>query len=499
MATSASTRARERDAARAGAAAPRASQRPSRLDALLAALLGFGAASLLRQHTFYKADGDVYLMSIVEGSLQHPHHMLYKPLVAWLHGLTAPFGTSLYEAALLLSALGTAVGLSCVFVASRWLGLRRGEAWVVTVLVLSVPAVLFFGTVVELHGPFFAFAGPALLAAAALARRPRLGGGVVFGLTLALAYVGHASGALLPCLLLPLALFHPQERPAGPRLRQLLFPALAAAAVFGAFLLAVPALGRITGFGADTTSAAAYVVRDAGAFAADARRWLDTLYYEWLLPYAPLGTLATVACFAGRHRAQARWLLAGVVPYYLVCVFLLPSAEYGAYLTPCAWPLALLALRVAGMRRALGLAVLGAAGGVAWIGAHDRPELAQRFAAGVREATAGRPPFLLLGDHEDLQATLIGLPDAATLVVLHAGAVGDAALPGVLVQLDEILGRARDAGQVVLLTEGAAATLATVVPSGPRARSELLARQPWERVEIDRPDAVFAGWTLPPK
>jgi hypothetical protein len=469
------------------------------LVACAAACVAFAVTFLLRQRTFYKDDGDVYLMSILEGKLEHPHHMLYKPLIAGLHQLLSRCGASLYDAAVLASALGTALGVGCACAASRMLGLSRGAALATAALMLSVPAVLFFATVVELHGVFLGFAGPCFVVFAALARTPTVVRGVWWGLALAFAYIGHASAGLLPALLLPLALFYPRYAPTPARVRQLALPALAAGLVFATALLLLPSLGRITGLGVDTGSAAAYVARDAAAFAADVKRWATTLLYEWVLPYAPLNVLALLACFVGAARAQARWLWLAVLPYYLVCVLLLPSAEFGAYFTPFAWPLALLALRVAPPAWLVACGALGYAFGVWWIGAHDRPELAQRFAAGVQAATGGHAPSLLLGDHDDVKATLIALPAAANLLVLHAGAVPESFFPDVMQRLDAYLQAQWQQGRVVLLTAGAARVLEQVVPSGARVLPALQARYRVTRVDYADATAAFAGYRVEPR
>ncbi|MEZ5964481.1 MAG: hypothetical protein R3F56_11595 [Planctomycetota bacterium] len=482
----------------------------ARADASLVAGLGFALSWALRQHTFYKADGDVYLMSIVEGNLRHPHHMLYKPLVAGLHRLLAPAGLSLYEAGVLASALGTGLGVGCACWAARCLGLGRRDAWLVALTMLSVPAVLFFATVVELHGVYLGFAGPALLATAALARRPTPARGVWLGLALALAYVGHASATLLPAVALGVCLSYPvqQGRTAqdASAARSLLASAWAlcvpmscAAAVLAACLGILPVLGRWLDLGVDTHSAAAYVVRDAAAFASDPRRWASTLWFEWLLPYAPCNALALVLCFAGRWRTPARWLHLAVAPYYLLCVFLLPSPEFGAYLTPLAWPLALLVVRALRPVAVVGVAALGFAGGLAWISAHDQPELARRFAAGASEAAQARPFYLLLGDHDDVKATLVGLPDTGSLMLLHAGAVAATQLPAVLDRLDALLREQWRAGRAVLLTAGAVRQLDEVVPSGPQVLPGLQSRYDLVAVDIRREDAVFSGWRLHPK
>src|SRR5690606_40374572 len=112
--------------------------------------------------------------------------------------LSAPLGASLYDAGVLASALGTAVGIACAVLASRILGLTRGGAFAVAGLMLSVPALLFFATVVELHGVFLAFAGPALVAFAHLAPAPGAPRGPGLPPSPALRYVGPARPAPRP-------------------------------------------------------------------------------------------------------------------------------------------------------------------------------------------------------------------------------------------------------------------------------------------------------------
>lgn len=472
--------------------APHASppSRPGRFDAGVAGVIAFAVLWLLRQHTFYKDDSHVYLMSILEGDRTHPHHMLFKPAIVLAHRALSPLSLSLYEAALALGAAATAVGIGCALAAARGMGLSRSRAWVVAALVLSVPAVLFFGTVVEVHGFYFAFAGVSFLATAALARAPTLLRGATLGFAVAVAYMGHASAALLLGLLVPSACFLASSPPG--RWRRFVAPALAAAATQLLAMSALPALGRALGLGVDTADAARYVFRDALAFAGDPWRWVSTLWYEWLAPYAPLNLLAVFALWT-RLRAAAAWVLLAVAPYYLLCVCLLPSAEFGAYLTPFAWPLGLLAVRLVGARVGAGLAIVGLGGGFAWVAAHDHPELARAYALGVQEVAEGKPPFLLLGDHTDAKAFLIALPDAGQLVVLHAGAVSAAQFEAVMGGLERIIRDALAAGRAVLLPAGARVLLEQVVPSGARVAPELATRFRLVPVRAVGPGTAFEG------
>lgn len=473
--------------------APHASppSRPGRFDAGVAGVIAFAVLWVLRQHTFYKDDSHVYLLSILEGDRTHPHHMLFKPAVVLAHRVLSPFSLSLYEAALALGAAATAIGIGCALAAARGMGLSRSRAWVVAALVLSVPAVLFFGTVVEVHGFYFAFAGVTFLGTAALARAPTLVRGALLGFAVAVAYMGHASAALLLGLLVPTACFLAPS-PSPGRWRRFVAPTLAAAATQLLAMLALPALGRALGLGVDTADAARYVFRDALAFAGEPWRWVATFWYEWLAPYAPLNLLAVLALWT-RLRAAAAWLMLAVVPYYLLCVCLLPSAEFGAYLTPFAWPLGLLAVRVAGARVGAGLAIVGFGGGFAWVAAHDRPELARAYALGVLEVAEGKPPFLLLGDHTDAKAFLIALPDAGQLVVLHAGSVSAEQFEAVMGGLERIIRDALADGRTVLLPAGARAMLERVVPSGSKVVPGLAARFRLVPVLARGPGAAFAG------
>jgi hypothetical protein len=98
---------------------------------------------------------------------------------------------------------------------------------------------------------------------------------------------------------------------------------------------------------------------------------------------------------------------------------------------------------------------------------------------------------------------LIALPDVPHLLVLHAGAVTNAALPDVLQTFDVLLRAQWARGRVVLFTEGAARVLATVVPSGPSVVQALHTSYRLERIDLGGDPAagngVFRGWRVTAK
>ena len=114
--------------------------------------------------------------------------------------LLAPFGVSPFVAGGVLSAVATAIGAGLTHAASRVLGLNRADALLVAALTACTPAVMFYASVVELHGVFYAFAALGALRASHLIATPTVANAVLLGLATALAYCFHSTGHLLPLL-----------------------------------------------------------------------------------------------------------------------------------------------------------------------------------------------------------------------------------------------------------------------------------------------------------
>lgn len=131
----------------------------SRRDAVVLALAVFALCVLVGQRTFYGPDGRAILKMTMSGMQVHPLHFFYVPMLRVSHALAARFGGSWYDAGLLLSQVGTAVGAFFWHRAAARLGATRTQAAAVVALCVTAPAILFFASVIELHAPFLAFAG----------------------------------------------------------------------------------------------------------------------------------------------------------------------------------------------------------------------------------------------------------------------------------------------------------------------------------------------------
>ncbi len=156
----------------------------------------------LGQGTLY-GDGPGILLTVNGGdAFGSRTHYLHGPMLLGLWSLMGPFGVSLHQAGVVLSCMGAAVGVSCVYYASRMLfgGWRRPA--LIAGIVATCPATMFYATVVELHGPFLAFFGLVALAVANLALRPTMANAILLGAATGLAALAHASAHLLPVVAL---------------------------------------------------------------------------------------------------------------------------------------------------------------------------------------------------------------------------------------------------------------------------------------------------------
>jgi hypothetical protein len=174
------------------------------LDGTLLALAALALYACLAQEVTY-GDGDQLLNYMLGGNLTYWTHFFYLPLLAGAHAVLGEFGFTLHDSGVAFSAAGTALGVFGAHAGASRLGLSRGAALLVGILVATAPAVLFFATVVEVHGPFFAFAGLSFVCTARFVASPGVARGAELGAVTGLAVGAHATGNLLPCLLLPFA------------------------------------------------------------------------------------------------------------------------------------------------------------------------------------------------------------------------------------------------------------------------------------------------------
>ena len=374
------------------------------------ALLGF---LVLQQRTLYAIDSQWFLMSVLEGDLMHPFHYAYLPwLAAWWHAL-APFGVSVHGAGVVASAVGAAFGVATMHAAARRCGHdRRTAAWFAVVAAVA-PGLVFYASVVELHGPHFGACSLAFLATATLARQPGVRAGIWLGLATGCGFAGHATGALLPAVVFPSALALAVER--GHSWRLCVRPLLAAAVVHGTIVLGLPKLLAACGYPVGVSSTAGFFGHYAAQFAG--RPWAVpmALWHEWLLPFLPWSLVALAALRQPAARPFVVALALSSAVYVLVAAVLSADRnEGGAYLLPLLWPFATIAVRVLGSRGlALG-ALLGIAVAVVQVRVHDTHP-SDAFTAGFRAAIGDRRAFVVVGDTVEMASFFLDLDERAPI------------------------------------------------------------------------------------
>lgn len=381
---------------------PRSASSTTR-DAALLACAALGLFAILAQDTFYKVDGQVLLWLARNDAEPAIRYSFYLPALDGLHSLLAPLGCSLFEAARWMSALGTAIGLFFGHLALAGLLADPRAARNGTLLILACPGILFFATVVEVHGLFLAFAGLSMWTLTRHARDPSWRRGATWGIATGLAALSHPTGALLLALMPPVFWLAQPEGTTALLRRSLRHGAL-------------PATLCLILFWSNPTAgdSGSFLTQFAGGSLLEPTTWLAKLGQEALLPLFPVLLPAVFALGSRTLRGGACWLLLALLPYLAVCCLLLPGFdERGAYVLPFAWPAAALALRTLGDRWpiALSLCVAGLAAGSLEVMKHDRPDRAATFAAGIRDRFGSDPVVLLLADPQDAEAAFIHMED----------------------------------------------------------------------------------------
>ena len=414
------------------------------LDTLGLAVVALGVYVALGQDTFYRNDGRHILKMLMSGLLAHPNHVLYVPAVRGALALGLGLWPSLYVAALAVSQVGAALGVGLMHRAGLRLGLGRGAALAAAGLVATAPAVLFFATVVELHGFFLLFVGLAALAGAHFAAAPGWRRAIPLGLATALAVGAHATGHLLPFALMPLA-FRQGRRPYAGSAVVLLTHAAAA--------LAMPLCLRAAGLPVQGGAAPGFLLAmmEMQGLALSALPML--VWRDWLVPFAPLSVLAW---FAWRSaRAETLGLLVAVGAYLGATLLLLGDAtEHGAYVLPLAWPAAVLTVRalrpwVWGVAAAVGFSI-----GVAWVVGHDQPGPSRAFAAAARTLAQTQSAMFFAGTFREFDAFLIHAPELKWKDLIDDASLPPGAIPTAMPLFAAWVRSERASGVVVYLTEG---------------------------------------------
>lgn len=398
----------------------------------------------LGQDSFYRNDGRHILKMLMSGLLAHPNHVLYVPAVRGAHALAEGLWPSLYAAALAVSQVGTALGVGLMHRAALRLGLGRGAALAAAALVATAPAVVFFATVVELHGFFMLFVGLAALAGAHFAAAPGWRTAIPLGLATALAVGAHATGHLLPFALLPLAFGRGQRPYAGSAVALLTHAAAA---------LAMPLCLRAAGLPVQGGAAPGFLLAmmEMQGLAVSALPML--VWRDWLVPFAPVSVLAWFALRGAR--VETLGLVVALGAYLGATLLLLGDAtEHGAYVLPLAWPAAVLTVRA--LRPwALGLALLVGLGlGVRWVAGHDQPEPSRAFAAAARTLASAQPAMFFAGTFREFDAFLIHAPELKWKDMIDDASLPPEAIAVAMPMLASWVRAQRASGEVVYLTEG---------------------------------------------
>lgn len=423
--------------------------------------------ALLGQDVFYKTDG-IGLVAYARGGplWGSVHHPLYLPVLHAFDALVAPLSGSAYRSALLLSAVGSALGVACAHAAGTRLGLERVGALLFACVAGLAPAVFFFATVVEYHALFFGAAGFALWCMACTAEKPSPLRALALGLATYLAASIHATGHLLPALFCTwlLALRCPLER-----WRALVAPCIAGG-VHVALLFAVPALTRALGNPADPDA-------QVGFFGDQLFAPVElplAFVREWLLAFTPLSLVMFWRPRDARLRLEWYALLVAAIPYTLASWALNTGynpSECGAYWLPLALPAARLATAQLSRARAVLLALVCAGVGAFQVWRHDDPRASRAWIAGFDAARNGKPSVLLIGHSAEAAALLVERPEQEYVALDFLRTLTPQTLPAQLPQIRAVSERWTREGASIFLTASARELLGLVEPRcGPAFR-----------------------------
>jgi hypothetical protein len=424
----------------------------------------------LAQDSLWGLDIHVMVAFLSMQQVEHPYHLLYLRLMQFWSALADPLGLPVVDVLRAASAVGTALGVAALHRAAAALGLGRGAAAAATALCATAPATVFFATVAEVHGVFFAFAGVVWWAWARLVRAPGAGRAAAFGLCTGVAASVHSTGHLLlvAALLVGLAA-NATAWPAPSRER--MSPARAVAVV------GVPAvLGHATAavglaLALQPGSQRAPFEGQAGYFLllfdwhSMLQRALPVLWHEWLVPFFPLSIGAALLGWRRGARGFALALHLGLAVYWVVAAVLLVGdlVERGAYFLPLAWPAALIAVRTLPAAAPWAAASLALALAATQVRLHDRPATGREYAEGLLALEGGSNAVLLCRDSAEQEPLTRYAPTVATTrldSLMQTADRGDAAYAEFCAGFDALMANFRAAGKPLFITVAAYEDLA---------------------------------------
>jgi len=402
---------------------------------LMAALL---ACWLFARGLWHGLDGYQFLSDIDHGQLFHDRHVLYKP-VAWLIASTLqPLGLSLFDSVVAASAIGTAIGAFFAHRALLGLGLPRRDAALAGIAIAGCFSVLYFATVVEIHGVFFGFAGLAWWAFGKFSKHPSWTRALLCGCACGLTAAAHATGHLLLGTFYACALAWCWQR-----MRQTNGVFVLGALAVGHFAtaaLVTTIVMRLTGTIDPAQKKGLFEgpIGYVGNMLGLATDWSTTgplFVQEWLRPFLPLSLFPLLALTVPRLRREGALLCVCVAVYLAAAVVLLSPTEtlrhpqylppltlieYGAYFLPLAVPAAIVGVRMlpARLRVLLPLATIAWA---AWLQLHpDRPVRDDAFGNAVIELVEREQHAVLCGGFAEIDSVKRLRPSLAAPQFIYA-------------------------------------------------------------------------------
>lgn len=388
--------------------------RSSRLACVDSLLLFFGSLALCRvlaQHTLYGPDGWRLLRRIDSEDFRDNLHVLYKPMaIGAKRAGESLLGLQVYESVVWLSAVGVALAVAFWHRAFLTLGLGRSRSAVAASLCAVSPGPLFFGTVVELHGPFLAFAGLASWITAGMVHRPGVWRAGTTGVAIALAYAAHSSGAFLVTGLVIPVLAEARRR--GASWGRCARAFLVAGLVAGGGSLGARLLAEWLGTLSDPGKSLEFFKVFAGAHVSKPELIPGAFWNEVIVPFLP----AIVTAFAMARGLTLLGLFVAAFVYGILGWLLLGDFdERGAYSLPLVFAISWVVVGRLRIGAGVALVVVAAVLSIAMIRDHDRrpTELQARALGelpGVKDA-----PFLLVAGFDDFALRFIEYPDLELL------------------------------------------------------------------------------------
>lgn len=442
-----------------------------RRDGVAIALAAFVVYAVGGREAWHGIDMLALLNEMHRGVDSHPYYGFFPALLRTMQAVTTPFGSGIHRGGLLAGAIGTAVGVGCVHAAGRRLGLSRTTAAFAALVMATLPGIVYFAVVLEVHGHLLACCGLVWVLMARWAVDPRPARAVAVGIGLCVAALAHPLAAMTGAAMVPIAAL---ASPA-PRWRARWLGFALAFVTLLAFLLVwlvvLPQCGL-----ADASHAAGDEVR------ARLSRYLRvatsslgvSVVREWLVPCFPASAVVLGLALCRRARGAAVATLAATLPFLLVSWLILWVDECGAYVTMAAGPLALTAAaHLRSTRLRFGYLAVAVAAAAWFQGRLQVTPEAAATAAAVQAAVGDREMAWLVGDGAgpDGQVWLTRRPASHVVVLADLLTLPMPRVETALAAIGADIDARGRAGVPTLVTSTTLGTLAMLAPAHDVART----------------------------